>query len=106
VSRLLKPEQISELVSELECLLQEGIEYITTQYSGRGMRGRRCLGIVTKNDHYVTNTIAFHLGQHAENPQDMISCFSLQFQNPSIDDMGLSTIVYYPELLTEINMKA
>ena len=63
-----------------ECLSMEFGE-LMTNYSGRGMYGERCYGIVT------------------DNPDELIErAVELGLKGASTDNMGLSTIVYWKSI--------
>lgn len=103
MSFLLKQNQLEDLCDGLEKLLGHKIKSIKTHYSGRGMYGRTCLGIVTNNDHFICNTLAFYCSQHESDINNIISTFRSQLQHPNVDNMGKDYIVYFPSLLTDID---
>lgn len=64
-------------------------------YSGRGMFGRKCSGIVVKQGYsYMQMIIELtkFLDDHDFDDADF------ELENPAIDDLGLDTIVYFPNM--------
>lgn len=68
----------------------------SSDYSGRFMFGRQCIGFTTDNTLLLSAVVALAATKHGYNPLDLISA-------ARTDDMGLSSIVYFPdvELSTE-----
>lgn len=65
-------------------------------YSGRGMYGKRCLGITTDSPERAILTliqVAVDLGFEGEDLQDLL----LELDNMCTDSMGRSAIVYWPK---------
>lgn len=67
--------------------------YVHENYSGRGMFGRKCLGIVAKQGNSVM-TMMFELARFLETYAEVIN--GTPFENMAYDDLGLDTIVYFP----------
>jgi len=62
-------------------------------YSGRGMMGRTCIGFVTDDTEFkLAMSLVCHFGRDAE----MVDVF-VQSSSAS-DDMGKSTIIYFPNV--------
>lgn len=57
-------------------------------YSGRGMYGKMCIGVVTENPDKLKRKLKGILG--AELAYDLL-------ENWTTDNMGMSTIVYFPK---------
>lgn len=62
-------------------------------YSGRGMFGRKCLGIVVKQGYSYMQMIMELTKFLDDNNYDDAD---FELENPAIDDLGLDTIVYFP----------
>ena len=65
-------------------------------YSGRGMFGCKCLGIIVKNGNSYMEMIVSLTQYLIEDNDD--ACVALK--GVSIDSLGLDTIVYFPRLLS------
>ncbi len=65
-------------IAQLRELAKDRGDRFREKYSGRGMYGRTCVGIVT------------------DSPEDVIADAGIR--GAHTDDMGLSTIVYWPSL--------
>ena len=66
-----------------------------TDYSGRGMYGKLCLGIVSSaSPLYIIMKLTEHLKYVG------VSCVEYYLGVPKMDNMGLSTIIYFPKLDT------
>mgnify|MGYP001578260863 CR=1 FL=1 len=74
-------EEFENLVDKIEY-----IGYCVQSYSGRGMYGKVCLGV--QIDHLPE---IFSLGQALYEYEEM--------SYPSIDNLGLNYIVYWPDIL-------
>lgn len=73
----------------------EGYEF-RDNYSGRFMYGQRCVGIVT--DEQPIPLIVSLFGFLAEESE--LDCYNIErmLKGAKTDDMGLSTIIYFPEI--------
>ncbi len=71
-------------------------------YSGRGMYGRSCLGVVTDKSGaaLVCEVIQELISGASDDSEtvDKISDLCSELSDPSEDSMGLSTIVYWPDI--------
>jgi hypothetical protein len=69
--------------------------YEVRSYSGRGMYGKSCLGVVCDSpvDAILDAIIEFVAGN---TDQDTTIEFIDELRNYRIDDLGLSTILYFP----------
>lgn len=82
-------EAIRNYVSEYE-------EYeIYENYSGRGMFGRICLGVVIKQG-YSFMEFLMNLTRYMDNNEVEDTDFSLE--GVAYDNLGLDTIVYFPNI--------
>lgn len=64
-------------------------------YSGRGMFGRKCLGVVVKQGNSFMEFL-MDLTRYLE--QNDIEDTNLDLEGVSYDDLGLDTIVYFPRI--------
>ena len=64
-------------------------------YSGRGMYGRRCLGIVVKHG-YSYMDMLMKLTQYLD--KIGYDDEKLAFEGLSVDELGVDTIVYFPKI--------
>ena len=71
----------------------DAVESVQTDYSGRDMYGAKCFGIVTDDPFRVVGSMSMSLGM-AGYDDLAIDLYS----NTCIDDMGLSKIVYFPDV--------
>ena len=92
--------------------LQSIIEtnYRTRSYSGRGMYGKGCLGVVVKGSHGVGKLMAHIVAEighlvsdtaDAETVDDtckVIDGISAALKYMVCDSMGMDTIVYFPDV--------
>ncbi len=67
--------------------------YIYERYSGRGMFGRNCVGIVVKHGNSYIEMMAALTRYFDEHDFDDAL---LEFEGASADALGLDTIVYFP----------
>ena len=81
-----------DLVREF-CEQNEDKYYIYERYSGRGMFGRNCVGIVVRNGFSHMKMIMELTKFLDENEFDDPA---LEFEGIAVDDLGLDTIVYFP----------
>lgn len=73
---------VDEFVDALETA---GYEW--RSYSGRGMFGRECVGVVLERD---TDLFILGLSLGREFPEE-------KFQSPAVDNMGTQMIAYWPQ---------
>lgn len=64
-------------------------------YSGRGMFGRNCLGVVVKQGNSFMEFL-MDLTRYLE--QNDIEDTNLDLEGVSYDDLGLDTIIYFPNI--------
>lgn len=91
---------INQLVSRLSSLedIIEGVD-IRTDYSGRFMFGKNCIGIThDKNDEITVAMAVKDIINDLDAPEDEKDWLIQQISRPSHDNMGLSVISYYPQL--------
>ncbi len=67
--------------------------YIYENYSGRGMFGRRCTGVVVRNGNSYMSMLMELTRFLCDNDFDDLT---LEFEGVSTDDLGMDTIVYFP----------
>ena len=65
---------------------------IRHDYSGRGMYGERCFGIVADQVHHATTAVVLALADAGYSGEDLHAVVDAA----ETDDMGLQTIVYFP----------
>jgi len=76
----------------LQELLENG-NFECRSYSGRGMYGKECLGVVCKNERQVISKIIEALANESINDHfDVSDAFSEFYK----DNLGSNTIVYFP----------
>ena len=73
-----------------------GLSY-RTDYSGRGMFGRTCFGIVCEDDMMST---LIQLCDAIRDSEDFISAYN-ELGIPRTDSMGMDTILYFPSISFE-----
>ncbi len=66
-------------------------------YSGRGMYGRNCLGVVCGNPMADLLQVVSSVAENAEDPQE-VADFINTLGRPSTDNMGRDAIVYFEAL--------
>lgn len=83
----------------------DGAGYQPRSYSGRGMFGRKCVGVVTEqgmSPFKIAADIALHLvsssGSHSSAEEKLHELTEL---NVKQDSMGLDTIIYFPDVQWE-----
>ena len=78
-----------------ECLegCRDIIEDVRTSYSGRGMYGETCFGVVTEDPMQLVGSLSMNLGMSGYD--DLAIDF---YSNACMDSMGLSRIIYFPEI--------
>ena len=95
-------ELIREALDEVQDIYQEADEVIRANYSGRGMYGKECLGMVFDSDsHFFLFMVEFtrlyytdwerKYDLHDWEPRDI-------FDDVRTDNMGYSTIYYMPSV--------
>jgi hypothetical protein len=91
--------QLVQLTSTLEDFGHDSEDFdIRTDYSGRGMYGNACLGIVS-HDSGLTTALSFELAALLTEDQDFDDLRQNFHEIASIqqtDSMGRGTIVYWP----------
>ena len=96
-------EELQELMLDIEVEINDEQsfdgDYLTTDYSGRGMYGDRCIGVVTGDTAQVMFNLGMAIGERAANEEgsrwwDLAESFKRSAQ----DSMGLSAIIYFPSL--------
>ena len=71
----------------------DAIESVETEYSGRGMYGAKCFGIVTDDPFRVVGSMSMALGM------DGYENLAIDlYSNTCTDNMGLSKIIYFPDV--------
>lgn len=83
----------SELLDVISIVTDE--ENIITDYSGRGMYGEKCLGIVTPNQMELIGYMLEEINDR-EDSKELINEFSQMIRNCRIDNMGYNYILYFP----------
>ena len=72
-----------------------GGSYLMLDYSGRGMYGGRCIGIVCDNPASVAVDLGLTIGlRDGGVPEDVVEAF----RRPRVDSMGRRQIIYWPSL--------
>jgi hypothetical protein len=94
-------KQLEALISEIHDLWNAPEFDVREDYSGRGMYGNECIGFVTDEPFKVHGAICAILS-HIETQLD---CDGEAYDGPNwtdfvplTDSMGLSSIVYYPQI--------
>jgi hypothetical protein len=82
-------DAIKEFVGQTDgCSVYEG-------YSGRGMFGKTCLGIVISEGFSYMEVLVKLTRYLDENDVDDLD---LKLESPAIDSLGLDTILYFPRI--------
>jgi hypothetical protein len=77
-----------------------GIGEVRRDYSGRGMLGQTCVGVVTDAPTEVgVRLVGAALDDFIEEPDLIVAEVARVMHGARTDDMGKSTVVYWPELL-------
>ena len=71
--------------------------YDMRDYSGRGMFGRTCVGIVCYNPLGVLRDLCVEIVLRASNT-DEAAQLMLSLGNPATDSMGMGSILYFPNI--------
>ena len=77
----------------------ENTGYSVERYSGRGMFGEYCVGLVTREG--IVNTLATLIGEYARsmaNDQDDVAKFCDLLVDASTDNMGCDNVIYWRSL--------
>lgn len=77
--------------------LFEAAEYEVRSYSGRGMYGSACLGVVCDNPTGLMVELAMTLVETTDDKQEMLSILE-ELKNPRVDSMGRSQIMYWEDI--------
>lgn len=83
----------SELLDVISIVTDE--ENIIADYSGRGMYGEQCFGIVTSNSMELIASILEEINFQKDS-KSLIDEFSQMIRNCKIDNMGYNYILYFP----------
>ena len=71
--------------------------YLMLEYSGRGMYGDRCIGVVCADPVGLAIELGIELGRSVQSGR-VSEEIAEAFQRPQIDSMGRSQIIYWPRL--------
>ena len=74
--------------------VNEGYE-LYENYSGRGMFGRICLGVVVKMGYSYMDFLV-KLTQYLD--ENNVDDADLMLEGAAVDDLGMDTIVYFPRM--------
>lgn len=81
---------------------------LRTSYSGRGMYGKECFGVVGSQTELAKFELSLALHLAADNsdeyrvdPDDVMENFENILDSRSVDSMGYDTIYYYPGIKVE-----
>lgn len=79
--------------------------YVEDDYSGRGMYGETCFGIVGNEDDLINfaTVISWRLG--IKQDINTFGDFNRLMSAKTVDSMGLDTIWYFPGFQTDDNLK-
>lgn len=92
MSRKLTPSERNTIRHALEAC-DDAVEEVRTDYSGRFMYGAQCFGIVTSDPFRLVGSMSMSLGM------DGYDDLAIElYSNTCIDNMGLSKIVYFPDV--------
>lgn len=87
--------ELTEILKDLKDLTD--ISDIRYDYSGRGMNGKTCLGIVIES-HQAVPVSSCLIGLSAETRHLK---FDLCFDDPYIANIGCNKIIYWPDIQVE-----
>lgn len=97
--REISNEYFNELVDQM---YDFGVDFEPrTDYSGRGMMGKECIGFVTENPAKFLMTLGAILAVDERNADDAGATYEgLCYYDmvPRTDSMGLDSIVYFPNV--------
>ncbi len=89
-------------------LLENADLEVRTDYSGRGMYGKTCVGVVLNNNSgSIAGFVASLMTQVVldatilDEACNDVAALEEMFANTKEDSMGLSTILYFPQLRTD-----
>lgn len=81
--------------------LQAAIEnagYETRSYSGRGMYGKQCLGVVSENTiETIVDILRWAFSEGTTENDDLYYALSKAMQSAKTDSMGQGYIIYFPD---------
>lgn len=80
---------VEDIVEVFECA-----GYEVRSYSGRGMYGNECLGVTCDDPVVFTAKVMAVASAYGYHLDDLLALFSKH----RTDDMGLSTIIYFPSV--------
>lgn len=95
------PEKLTVTPKTLFDLQQfEPDSEIRTDYSGRGMYGRTCVGYVGSDVIMFAFRLAVTLAEQINDPAELFDVEDMleRMGDPSTDSMGYSTIYYWPNI--------
>lgn len=72
-------------------------------YSGRGMFGESCVGIVTDRPEVtraeIVEDVAYYLSQEGiDDYESLVRVLSYIFRQERIDDYGMDVVIYFPDI--------
>lgn len=70
---------------------------LARDYSGRGMFGRLCLGIICDNPHDVLLGLAQNIHRHFPD-DDIFDAVTEDLRHSATDQMGRNQIIYWPDM--------
>lgn len=86
---------MKEFIEKIEIVCRAcGYDFLP-DYSGRGMFGRKCIGICCDHSYEMLVNLTEHLTLMGEGN------IGYKLGSISTDDMGMQKIVYFPELVQE-----
>lgn len=79
------------------------LEDFRLNYSGRGMYGDTCIGIVSENavGAAISFSIALFVNAFTRGDHEYLSSLRQHLENPSTDSLGRRQIAYWPEMQLE-----
>lgn len=92
----LKDNKYQEFIEQVTDWAESNGHSVQDSYSGRGMYGKRCFGVVVPHQLALLD-LYFSLGYDSRNGDN----FSIP-PEPSTDSMGRDTIIYWPSLRMEV----
>jgi hypothetical protein len=94
--------QLNDLIDTLHGFSRPMIEFeMRDDYSGRGMYGKACLGFTTDSPLALHGAICAILAEQerdADNDGEIYEGICWYELSPATDSMGLSSILYYPNV--------
>jgi hypothetical protein len=84
-------------------VLEEFFDDVRTEYSGRGMYGSNCLGIVTGDSGFSLAQTLMEAREEADEADEDVRELldAMLSREPRTDSMGLDTIYYWPGIQVE-----